>query len=83
MVNIFAVIVLARLTTTKAISGDWMTPLIFSINPTLTLAYALFLLAKGFRADEANSTVDAQPSLANSNSGGEGESGRMAVNSVS
>ncbi len=83
LVNIFAVVILARLTTTKAISEDWMTPLIFSIIPTLTLAYALFLLAKGLRADEANSTVDAQPSLANLNSGGEDESGRMATNSIS
>lgn len=83
LVNICAVVILARLTATKAISGDWMIPLIFCIIPTLTLAYALFLLAKGLRADEANSTVDAQPSLANSNSGSGVESGPMAVNSVS
>jgi len=83
LVNIFAVIVLARLTATKAISEDWMTPLIFSIIPTIAFAYALFLLAKGLRADEANSTVDEKSSLANSNSGGEVESGRMAANSIS
>ncbi|MXX93924.1 MAG: hypothetical protein F4Y63_10890 [Chloroflexi bacterium] len=83
LVNIFAVVILARLTTTKAISGDWMTPLIFSIIPTLTLAYALFLLAKGLRADEANSTVDEKPLLASSNGDSEVESRRMAVNSVS
>ena len=35
LVNIFAVVILARLTATKAISGDWMTPLIFSIIPTI------------------------------------------------
>ena len=83
LVNIFAVTILARLTATKTISGDWMTLLIFSIIPTIALAYAMFLLAKGFRADEADSTVDEKPSLANSNGGGEVESGRMAVNSVS
>lgn len=83
LANIFAVVILARLTATKAISGDWMTPLIFSIIPTLTLAYALFLLAKGLRVDEANSTVDVQPSLASSNGGSEVESGRMAANSIS
>lgn len=83
LVNIFAVIVLARLIATKAISGDWMTPLIFSIIPTFTLAYALFLLAKGLRADEADSTVNEKPSLANSNGDSEVGSRRVAVNSVS
>ena len=83
LVNIFAVIILARLTATKAISGDWMIPLIFCIIPTIAFGYALFLLAKGFRADEANSTVDEKPLLASSNGDSEVESRRMAVNSVS
>ena len=83
LANIFAVVILARLTATKAISGDWMIPLIFCIIPTIAFAYALFLLAKGFRADEADSIVDEKPSLANSNGGSEVESGRMAANSIS
>lgn len=76
LVNIFADIILARLIATKAISGDWMIPLIFCIIPTIAFVYTLFMLAKGLRADEKSS-------LANSTDHSEVDFGRIPANSMS